>query len=100
VGDTINMYNGQMNSLMHIMEDCVENEGLTDFVLPVVACSGGTLACNSSAPVVGFASVRFTQVVDQGGSKGLDMDFICDDNGGLQGSGAECFGTERVALVR
>jgi hypothetical protein len=100
VGSIINMYNGQMNSGMHIMEDCIENEGLTDYVLPIVECQNGSLVCNSSARVIGFASARFTEVIDQGGNKGLNLEFFCNDEAPVQGGGAECFGTEGVVLVR
>jgi hypothetical protein len=100
IGTTINLFNGQMNSLMHIMEDCIEHEGLTEFVVPIVECDNGVLNCSGSAEVIGFASLRFTRVVDQGRDKLFDMEFFCNDEAPVQGQGGECLGTETVALVR
>lgn len=98
VGDLINVLNGQANSVLRILEDCVAN-GLTEFVIPIVECG----KCNRVAPVVGFASVTLTKVTPQGGSKkkGIDIDALCriEPGGGAPGGGGN-YGLKTLALVQ
>ena len=97
-GDQIWLQNGQANDLMHILQDCVQHEGITDFVVPIVDCDT-TSDCTHTGEVVGFASVRISNVVDQGQTKTVDLEFFCDDSGG-QPDDCECFGRQGVAMVK
>jgi Flp pilus assembly protein TadG len=103
IGDVLYHTNGQSNSVMHILEDCVEDDGITDYVVPIVACDSNLTNCVGTSPIVGFASVRVTHVDDQGSEKSIDLEFFCNDNdpvvGDTTGFSDECFGTTSVAMV-
>jgi len=103
LGDLVYHTNGQQASTMHLIEDCVENDGITDYVVAIVKCDQNLTDCTGSSEVVGFASVRVSNVVDAGSDKTIDLDFFCNDTGDLVGEtlgfGEECFGTSRVAMV-
>ena len=99
-GSTINLYNGQMDVILKILKDCVDNRGLTEFLIPIVECNDGVLNCSASAKVIGFATINFTQVQDTANPKYFNMDVLCNAEAPVQGQGAECFGTDGVAMVR
>jgi hypothetical protein len=103
IGQDVYHTNGQQASTMHLIQDCVENEGITDFVVAIVKCDQSLTDCTGSSEVVGFASVHVSNVVDQGSDKTIDLDFFCNDTGDLVGEtlgfSDECFGTSRVAMV-
>ena len=104
IGDVVYHTNGQTNSVMHLIEDCVENDGMTDYVVAVVECDANLTDCVGASPVVGFASVRVSNVVDQGGDKSVDLEFFCNDDGTIVGDtggvAEECFGMGKVAMVQ
>jgi hypothetical protein len=95
VGDQIKIVNGQNNQIMHILADCLA-KGHEEWVIPIVQCG----KCNQVAPVVGFATVRLTDVHDKGG-KGLDVDALCrtESGGGAPGGGGN-YGLKTLALVK
>jgi hypothetical protein len=96
VGDQINVLNGQANSILQILADCIEN-GLQEFVIPIVECG----KCNQVAAVVGFASVRLTGATHQGKDKGIDIEALCrtESEGGAPGVGGN-YGLKTLALVQ
>lgn len=108
VGTEIDLDNGQINVLNHIMEDCVELclddpskcDALTKFVIPIVECNADLLNCSGSSTVVGFASIQIVDVLDQGKDKALVLSAFCNTDAAVEGSGGECLGTENVALVQ
>jgi len=104
IGDTLFHQNGQATSVMHLLEDCVEADGLTDYVVAIVECDGNLTNCVGASKVVGFASVRVTNVQDQGTEKTLDLEFFCNDTGDLVGDisgfSDDCFGASSVAMVQ
>jgi hypothetical protein len=96
VGDEIDVLNGQANTLMQILDDCVR-QGLTEFVIPIVECG----KCNQEMEVVGFATIDIAAVRTQGGRKGIDLASICNsDVGGMGGGTNGNFGTMTVSLVQ
>lgn len=103
LGDWVYHTNGQQASTMHLIQDCVENEGITDFVVAIVKCDQSLTDCTGSSEVVGFASVHVSNVVDQGSDKTIDLDFFCNDTGDPVGEtlgfGEKCFGISSVAMV-
>jgi hypothetical protein len=104
IGDVLYHQNGQANSVMHLLEDCIEVDGTTDYVVAIVECDANLTDCVGASPVVGFASVRVTNVEDQGGTKTLDLEFFCNDDGSFVGDTGgfdeECFGVGDVAMVQ
>lgn len=95
VGDQINVLNGQANSILQILADCVD-KGVQEYVIPIVACG----KCNQLTSVVGFAKVRMTRATDQGGDKGIDVEALCrkEGEGGAPGGGGN-YGLQTLALV-
>jgi hypothetical protein len=96
VGDQINVLNGQANSILKILADCVD-KGVQEYVIPIVECG----KCNQLTSVVGFATVRMTRASDQGGDKGIDIGALCrtDGEGGAPGGGGN-YGLQTLALVK
>jgi hypothetical protein len=96
VGDNIDVLNGQANTLMKVLADCVR-QGLTEFVIPIVECG----KCTRQMEVVGFATIDIADVRTQGGRKGIDLASICNsDVGGTGGGTHGNFGTMTVSLVQ
>lgn len=95
VGEGINVLNGTSSSILKLLDSCVA-QGIREFVIPIVECG----QCNQLAPVVGFASVRLTNVKAQGKDKGLDLEALCrtEAEGGAPGAGGN-FGVKTLALV-
>jgi hypothetical protein len=96
VGDDIDVLNGQANTLMRVLADCVR-QGLTEFVIPIVECG----KCNQAMEVVGFATIDIADVRTQGGRKGIELASICNsDVSGMGGGTNGNFGTMTVSLVQ
>ena len=76
VGDTINVLNGQANSVLSTIQDCFNQGLLTECVIPIVDIPCGT-NFNQPRPVVGFATFRVTGVNSMGNSMSIQMDGIC-----------------------
>lgn len=95
VGEEINIMNGTSSSILHLLASCV-GQGIRDFVIPIVECG----QCNQLAPVIGFASVRVTNVKPAGKGKGLDLEALCraESEGGAPGAGGN-YGVKTLALV-
>jgi Flp pilus assembly protein TadG len=88
-GDDIKVINGITGALKAV-EGCWE-AGLTDWVVPIVECSAdGTLQCNQSKEVVGFANIRLTFVKSTGNDKRIELGFFCDDSDNTGGGGGAC----------
>jgi hypothetical protein len=83
IGDSLDLYNGQLNSVLHLLEDCVEDQGIDEFVVPLVPCpAAGSISCGAeSVPILGFATARATRVVDLGREKRFDLEFLCTPDG-------------------
>jgi Flp pilus assembly protein TadG len=103
IGDMVHDTNGQETATMHILDDCVENDKITDYVVAIVKCDQNLTDCTGESEVVGFASVRVSNVVDTKDTKTVNLDFFCNDTNDLVGEtlgfSDECFGTSRVAMV-
>jgi len=76
VGDTINVLNGQANSVLSTIRDCFNQGLLTECVIPIVDIPCGT-NFNQARPVVGFATFRIAGVNSMGNSMSIQMDGIC-----------------------
>jgi hypothetical protein len=98
VGDVIGVMNGQANTLLKTVEDCVA-AGHNDFVIPVVDvdCNG---KFNKQRPVVGFATVHVTNVTTKGGTKGIDVKPICSATTPGETPGGPDLGTRAAAIVK
>jgi putative Tad-like protein involved in Flp pilus assembly len=97
VGDPIGIMNGQANSVLQTVQDCV-TKGHNDFTIPVVdvECNG---KFNKQKPVLGFATVHVVNVTAKGGAKGIDVTPICDTSSGEMEGGPD-FGTRDSSIVR
>lgn len=95
VGDQINIMNGQANTLLQLLADCID-QGRQEFVIPIVECG----KCNQVTEVIGFASVRLTNATHQGRDKGIDIEALCrtQSEGGSPGGGGN-YGLKTLALV-
>jgi Flp pilus assembly protein TadG len=94
VGDSINLNNGQSNGqALKGVQDCV-NQGITKFLVPIVACSGNF---NQSSTVTGFATIIVDSVVATGNPKGVNLHAIFEDVQGTPGGGA--YGTGEMRLL-
>lgn len=94
VGDEINLNNGQSTPLLRDIE-CLVNNGMTTFVIPIVPCPG---SYNQEKEVVGFAKIEIDYVIDQGSPKGIWLHGIYDGSPGSPGGGN--FGLNVVSLVK
>jgi Flp pilus assembly protein TadG len=109
VGQDISLDNGQQNSVLKAIGDCVgpaksgNANNVHRFVLPVIGncnCSGTTL------PVIGFVTLQIddpSQVISQGGSKRITgAKQVCDSqlSGGSIGIAAGDFGSKEVRLAQ
>ena len=96
-GLTTGIQNGSDASVMHDIQNCA---GLvSQFVLPIGPA--GSCDCNTQALVTDFATVKITFVQDQGSTKYITVDQICNNfvaGGRLPGAGGR--GTRQIALVR
>ena len=97
VGSTINVLNGQADSILKTIEDCWKAGLLKECLVPIV-----NIPCNTSfnqpRPVVAFATFTITKVTTTGKKKGISLDGICNsDEPGAPG-GTD-LGTFTMALV-
>ena len=106
IGDSISLGNGQDTSFLKLIEDCV-NKGYTDWLIPVVKCTSctgttcGSIQCNQTDEVVGFAAVKVTQVSTQGNPKFITIQTLCRDNlEGEGGGGGTEFGVKKVSMAQ
>jgi hypothetical protein len=97
VGQSVNVMNGDATSVLHTLEECFRR-GIREFTIPIVTC-GNRQHYNQAMEVTGFATIRISQVNDSGKKKGVDLEAICETQGG-GGIGPNDFGTQTVALVR
>ena len=97
VGDAIGVMNGQANSVLKTVQDCV-TKGHNDFAVPVVdvPCNG---KFNKQQAVLGFATIHITNVTAKGGAKGIDVTPICGTTSGNTPGGPD-YGTRASAIVR
>jgi len=97
VGDPVGIMNGQANSVLKTVGDCVA-KGHDKFTVPVVdvECNG---KFNKQKPVLGFATVKVVSVTAKGGSKSIDVTPICDTSSGEMGGGPD-YGTRNSSIVR
>jgi hypothetical protein len=98
VGDEINVMNGQANSVLKTVGDCVA-AGHDEFVVPIVEldCDG---KFNRQKAVIGFATLDVTGVRTKGGDKGLDVSAVCSTGEPGLVPGGPDLGTRAAALVR
>jgi Flp pilus assembly protein TadG len=97
VGSTINVLNGQANSILKTIEDCWKAGLLTECLIPIIDVPCNT-QFNQARPVVAFATFKITAVKATGNNKGISMDGICTtDQPGAPG-GTD-LGTYSMALV-
>ena len=97
VGETINVLNGQANSVLSTIRDCFNQGLLTECTIPIVDIPCGT-NFNQARPVVAFATFRITGVNSMGNSMSIQMDGICmtDEPGAPGGTN---LGTLTMKLV-
>jgi hypothetical protein len=95
VGDDINLNNGQSTPLLRDIQ-CLLNNGMNTFVIPIVPCVGGTY--NQDKPVVGFAKIEIDHVISTGSPKGIWLHGIYDGSPGAPGGGN--FGLNVVSLIK
>jgi len=98
IGDAIGVMNGQANSVLKTVGDCVA-AGHNDFVVPVVdvPCNG---KFNQQKTVLGFATVHLTNVTAKGGAKGIDVSAICSAGAAGETPGGPDLGTRAAAIVK
>jgi Flp pilus assembly protein TadG len=96
-GGTINVLNGQANSILKTIEDCWKAGLLSECVIPIVDVPCNT-QFNQPRPVVGFATFKITGVKATGNSKGISMDGICTTEQPGAPGGTD-LGTVTMALV-
>lgn len=94
VGDDINLNNGQTNPLLRDIE-CLLNNGMNTFVIPIVPCVGSYL---QEKEVVGFAKIEIDYVVSNSSPKGVWLHGIYDGTPGSPGGGS--YGLNVVSLVK
>src|SRR4029077_6785674 len=109
VGKNISLDNGQQNSVLRGIQDCVgpakagNANNVHRFVLPVISncnCSGTT------QPVIGFVAIQIddpSQVITQGGNKRITgAKQVCDSHlsGASISVAAGDFGAQEVRLVQ
>lgn len=98
VGATINIMNGQANSVLKTVEDCFK-AGYRQFTVPII-----DIACNKNfnqqKTVVGFATITLKNVQTQGGKKGIELATICSADAAGETPGGPDLGTRSAALVR
>jgi len=97
VGEPVGIMNGQANSVLKTVRDCVA-KGHDDFTVPVVdvECNG---KFNKQKPIVGFATVHVVNVTTKGGAKGIDVTPICVTSSGEMAGGPD-YGTRDSSIVR
>lgn len=95
VGDDINLNNGQSTPLLRDIQ-CLLDNGMNTFVIPIVPCAGGTY--NQDKPVVGFAKIEIDSVRSTGSPKGIWLHGIYDGSPGSPGGGN--FGLNVVSLIK
>jgi hypothetical protein len=102
VGEIISLDNGQQNSVLKALQDCIDS-GVHRFAVPVInncQCSGTAL------PVTGFVEIQIddsSQVIRQGGNKRITgAKQICDSQllGGSISIAAGDFGVKEARLVQ
>ena len=97
VGSTINVLNGQADSILKTIEDCWKAGLLTECLVPIVNMPCDT-SFNQARPVVAFATFKIASVTATGKKKGIHLDGICNaDEPGAPG-GTD-LGTFTMALV-
>jgi Flp pilus assembly protein TadG len=86
IGDDINLMNGVAASVLQIIEDCVENDGLTEWDIPIVKCNetagcpngaAECLKCNQNEEVTGFVHIVIENVQHTGASKEIRFRSMC-----------------------
>ncbi len=106
VGDSILLDNGQISSLLHDFQNCVD-AGVHDYVIPIIHCplSPCSIAnCSGTGQVVGFATIHIavtSDIVAQSSNKSVTFTLICNNAapGTRAADTAACFGTGNVELV-
>ena len=94
INDCISLNNGQEVPLLNLIQGCLD-AGLDTFLVPVIDCDAGL---NGNAPVMGFATIQITSVVNSGGTKHIELRAIHNANApGPPGGGN--FGSGSVVLV-
>jgi len=94
-GDSIKVINGQSSALT-AMQDCWDN-GYRDFLVPVTPC--GSL-CNQENTISGFANITLLErPTATGNPKYIALSAFCNASDQLEGSGGNCYGAFRVAMV-
>jgi hypothetical protein len=89
-GDNIELNNGTVVPSLTDIQGCLDAD-LTDWVIPIVPCDAdGTLKCNQDKEVIGFASIRVTEVKSHGNPKFIKLGFFCDDSDETTGGGGVC----------
>lgn len=95
VGDIIQLANGQTSPLLDRV-DCLLDQGLHQFIIPIVECVG---TFNQAKKVVGFAKIEVDYVVRSGSPKGIWLHGIYEgQQPGTPGGGT--FGLLAVMLVK
>jgi hypothetical protein len=97
VGQTINVMNGQANSVLKTFKDCFDAGLLKECTIPIIEspCDG---SFNQPKTVVGFATFEIKSVQIGGGNKGIAMDGICKSSDPGAGGGQD-LGTTSVKMV-
>jgi Flp pilus assembly protein TadG len=97
VGSTINVLNGQADSVLKTIQDCWKAGLLTECLVPIINAPCNT-QFNQGQPVVAFATFKITSVTATGKNKGIHFDGICQtDEPGAPGG--VNLGTFSMALV-
>ncbi len=97
VGSTINVLNGQADSILKTIEDCWKAGLLSECLIPIIDVPCNT-QFNQARPVVAFATFTITGVKATGNNKGISMDGICTTEQPGAPGGTD-LGTYSMALV-
>ena len=106
VGDSISLDNGQISSLLHDFQNCVD-AGVHDYVIPIIHCPlfpCSIANCSGHGQVVGFATIHIavsSDIVAQSSTKSVTFTLVCNNAapGTRAADTAACFGTGNVELV-
>jgi hypothetical protein len=95
VGDDITLNNGQLTPLLNLLDACLD-AGINEFLVPIIECG---IQFVQTAPVLGFATIRVTDVVSTGDPKYVQLDAIF--NASAPGPpGGDGYGSGAVSLVK
>lgn len=103
VGDDINLNNGQLTGPIFNALQCLVDNNMLDFTIPVIRSEGESCGgpLNQSEEVVGFARIHILEVNGQGNPKYIRVSSIFEDNApGPPGGGCLGCGFVRVSMVR